>query len=144
MNIDTDQTQRVAVYGTLKRGYQANAMLSPGKFIGAGVSEERFYMMDTGWYPMLLEIDGSRRGSKVAVEVYEVPADLLQGRLDSYEGVPSLYTRKKVQVTLHDGTVTEAWIYVGRDPYDYHVYDIMYGSKGVVAWPDNCPQREDA
>jgi len=144
MNIDQEQPQRVAVYGTLKRGHHANDMLNPGTFIGAGASEERFDMMDTGGFPMLLMPDTEGEGNKIAVEVYEVPASLLTGVLDRYESVPSLYTRKIVPVTLNDGTVTAAWIYVGSDEDAYHTYDPMHGVNGVVSWPEHCQQRKEA
>ena len=42
--------------------------------------------------------------------------DLVLGRLDQYEGHPSLFKRELYTITLEDGTTREAWVYLYQYP----------------------------
>ncbi len=46
-------------------------------------------------------------GLPVLVEVYRVPVHVIETVLDSYEGVPHLYTRERDTVRLFSGEVLE-------------------------------------
>lgn len=140
---------RVAVYGTLKQGYHANAKLKrvpECTFVGRGATVGRFLMADCG-YPMLHDIkrgtahpelvggdfDIPAGAGRVAVEVYENPDMQV---LDSYEGYPSLYTRRVVVVELEDGSTVTAWIYVGGDVYEHgRAPAIAPSDDGILSWP---------
>lgn len=55
-----------------------------------------------------------KRGGKVPVVVWELqPED--EEALDFYEGYPRFYEKADVKVTLEDGTVVEAMVYVMTD-----------------------------
>ena len=55
-----------------------------------------------------------RRGGKVPVVVWELqPED--EKALDFYEGYPRFYEKEDVKVTLEDGTVVEAMVYIMTD-----------------------------
>jgi hypothetical protein len=59
-----------------------------------------------------LEGDESGVGGKVRVEVYEVAGAQLKGAIDSLEGHPKVYTRRKTPVVL-DGSAkaVDCWLY---------------------------------
>jgi len=96
-------------------------------YLGNGVTVERFYFGNVG-FPFLLrpknllqmeeDVAKTWRDSPsfpVFVEVHKVDDNLLR-RLDSYEGVPRLYTRDTVKVKLFkNGTkiLVETGIYIG-------------------------------
>jgi len=122
----------VAVYGTLKRGYHANSKMDTRgcKCLGSGVTGNTFDMTDCG-FPMLKK--NNNGGSRVIVEVYSNP-DFRE--LDSYEGVPSLYTREVIKVHLDSGATVQAWIYVGAAP---HGTPVEPDDRRLLSWP----ARED-
>jgi gamma-glutamylcyclotransferase (GGCT)/AIG2-like uncharacterized protein YtfP len=95
---------RVAVYGTLKRGFRANGMLNNASFIGVGLTSVKYRMTDVG-FPMIERAD---EGHPIRVEIYDEPNWKV---LDSYEGVPHLYERNVIQIELEDGVTTDAYIY---------------------------------
>lgn len=81
----------VFVYGTLRRG----AVNEASSFVGAEfVSESKIKgsIYDLGWYPGL-KLDDL---SEVEGDIFKVNQYQLE-RLDSYEGCPSLYSRRRVE-----------------------------------------------
>jgi len=103
----------VFVYGTLKRGGRLNGHLDPSQseFIGEGTlsSEYSMYVPDvSGWFPMLAKENTSL---KCKGEVFLVSPAILR-QLDRVEGVPSLYKREEVGVTMGNGDVLEAYTYI--------------------------------
>ena len=101
--------EKVAVYGTLKRGFRANYMMGGvGNLVGKGLTKPTYNMTDVG-FPMIEACD---KGSRVRVEVYKRPD---WDTLDSYEGVPHLYGRRVVQIEMDDGEVEDAYIYEATD-----------------------------
>ena len=118
-----NQVSKVAVYGTLKRGHRANDMLNSASLVGVGRTALTYRMTDVG-FPML-ERDSA--GHPVVVEVYDDPN---WDRLDSYEGVPSLYERHVVDIAMDDGSTEQAYIYEATDIHGCEVE----ASNGILNW----------
>lgn len=96
----------VFVYGTLKRGFWNNALLKRARFIGEGITLERFRLYTVG-FPYAVP---DPEGLPLRGEVYQVDGKTLI-ELDNLEGYPIHYLRKTVRVRLTDGREVEAYIY---------------------------------
>lgn len=112
---------RVAVYGTLKKGFVNHGLLRKAKWLGAGVTTNSYVMKNhEGRYPALMMTPEPLR-LPVMVEVYEVDDDTLKA-LDGLEGVPNLYTREEVTIELYVShqeytePKVDAFIYMGVHP----------------------------
>lgn len=100
----------VAVYGTLKRGLGNHHYIEDSKYVGKGKTKDKYPLVVSGLPYLIEEKD---KGHHVEVEVYKVDDDTLR-RLDSLEGHPNWYERKKVDIKLNTGTVVKAWIYFNK------------------------------
>lgn len=101
-----EKTVSIAVYGTLRKDegnhrFAANAISNrPCTLKGT--------LYNTGWgFPAFVQ-EGD---AQVAGELIEVTLADWAG-IDRLEGYPRLYDRKLINVTLTDGTTTEAWVYI--------------------------------
>jgi len=76
------------VYGTLRRGEPAHALLRGAPLLAQCRTDPQFTLLDMGEYPALLE------GGSTAVvgELYRVDQATLE-ELDRYEEAPELYLR---------------------------------------------------
>lgn len=122
--MESTQSHRVAVYGTLKRHQSNHRVLAGSRFVGE-CSLSSIVLYDLGPYP------GAKleRSQGVLIEVYEVDGPTF-ARLDALEGYDTaspdmgLYDRK-----LLDTPLGRAWVYI----YNHAV------SKGgeirVGGWP---------
>jgi gamma-glutamylcyclotransferase (GGCT)/AIG2-like uncharacterized protein YtfP len=94
---------RVAVYGSLKKGFYNHSLLhttdEESVYVGLWVTPPEYTMLDLGHYPGILE----GGGAPIHTEVYEV-SDQTLAMLDELEGVPSHYRRESVE-TGHFGSV---------------------------------------
>lgn len=92
---------RLFVYGSLRRGGSAHALLEGARFLGAARTAPGFELWDCGEYP------GIGRGgpAQVVGELYEVP-DAQMAELDEYEG--PLYAREILE--LEGGGQAEAYV----------------------------------
>ncbi len=97
----------VAVYGSLKRGFHNNPILSTSTFKGVDVIEG-WNMVSLGAFPGIFKGEGV-----VHIEVYEVEEEEME-RLDRLEGYPTFYNRTQVD-TEHG----KAWIYYLNNPSRY-------------------------
>ena len=99
----------VAVYGSLRRGQQAESKMARMEFVGRGVISASLYAL--GWYPGI-KFDG--KGNFTIVEVFKLPkAEQLRGAilydLDGYEGynernpAGSLFVRRQTLVAMGEG-----------------------------------------
>lgn len=102
------------VYGTLKRGCEANVLLKElgAVFVDVAVTKERHALYDIEAnderYPALL-IGGGE--SKVLGEVYLISNQALD-KLDVFEAVnEGEYIREKIEVVLGNGKTLEAYVY---------------------------------
>ena len=97
----------VAVYGTLKKGYNNyNRYLTGSKHVGAGKTKEKYPLVIKG-LPYLIEERG--KGYNVSVDVFKV-SDPVLSELDKLEGHPNWYKRKQIPVVVKGKELT-CWIY---------------------------------
>jgi len=99
---------RVFVYGTLKRGGRNHRLLAGQSFECEAATLPRYRLYDRGPYPCLVD---DVNGMAVRGEVWAVDDTTLR-RLDEYEGVPTLYTRKEIPLAGVPGPVL-AYFYNG-------------------------------
>ena len=101
---------KVAVYGSLKKGFGNHRLLKGSNMIDETFTKPEFHMGSFGAFPGIVE--GNK---KVKVEVYEVDDQTFKN-LDHLEGYPRYYNRK--EITLENGI--KAWIYfLDDEDYDY-------------------------
>lgn len=97
-------TNKVFVYGTLKRGNRTRGMDKMGNatFVDQAITTESTYSLyDLGSFPAV-----SREGdNRIMGEVWEVDNELMTV-LDHIEGYPDFYNRSLVSTTAG-----EAWMY---------------------------------
>jgi len=100
------QDNLVAVYGTLKKGYSNNSMLSNSRYIGKGKTLNK-YPLEVSGLPYLHDVKGS--GHNVDVHIYKV-SDQVLSNLDSLEGHPHHYKRSEIMIKRKNGQV-KCWVY---------------------------------
>jgi len=94
------ETLRVFVYGTLRKGQYNHYLLDKARFI-KDTRVDGFQMFSRGFFPFLYEGEGS-----IVAELYEINQRIFFS-LDLLEGYPHHYQRKIVSDVNGD----EAWIY---------------------------------
>ncbi|WP_214001099.1 gamma-glutamylcyclotransferase family protein [Arsukibacterium sp.] len=125
------------VYGTLRHhaprrtvGQQCYQLLQQhASFIAEGRLQAKLYLVD--YYPGAVISDNP--AWQVAGEVYQLkqPA-LLLAELDAYEEcgpgctMPTEYLRLQQQITLENGEMISAWVYIYNHPID-HLQQILSG-----------------
>lgn len=102
----------LAVYGTLKAGYGNHRLINTWKLFGKAVSvDDNFYMTPTqGAFPIVYTLP--HNGSRVSVELYEVPSEEALGPVDRLEGHPDWYLRTPKQFLTDKDELVEAEIYL--------------------------------
>lgn len=103
---------KIAVYGTLKKGYGNHSLISGSKFLGETKTEKIYDIYDLGPFPGV-----KRNGSTaVTVEVYEVDnvtakrVDILEGYIESNPS-QGLYDKEVCKTEFGDA---EIYIYNGE------------------------------
>ncbi len=105
---------KIAVYGTLRKGYSNNPVLGDSKLISSGLTKEKYKLTASG-IPFVTK---NEEISNVRVEVYNVSESQLP-RVDRLEGYDpenhdgSWYKRTTIPVILDNGEEIEAQIYFG-------------------------------
>jgi len=89
------------VYGTLKRGFWNNRLLSDSRFIGTGKTIDQYPMVCRG-VPFLINHAGL--GHRVLGEVYSV-SDAVLKSTDRLEGHPDWYERKMINIEMDQSPV---------------------------------------
>ena len=101
----------IFVYGTLRRGERAHALLSRARFLGEARTVAGYALIDLGAYPGLVQM-----GSGFVVgEIYEVDP-LLLAEVDGYEGHPVLFRRVGLPLNPNDRgdrPGVEGYLYTG-------------------------------
>ncbi|MCU7844333.1 MAG: gamma-glutamylcyclotransferase [Candidatus Thiodiazotropha sp. (ex Monitilora ramsayi)] len=97
-------SDRVFVYGTLRRGEVNHHLMSGAKYCGGHVTLPRYRMIHLGAYPGVVE------GGNTAIvgEIFRVNGQQLV-QLDRLEDYPRLYNRKLIPTPWGS-----AWIYTYR------------------------------
>ncbi len=103
-------SERVFVYGTLRRGGSQHIRMAGAVFVTAGSVRGRVYRID--WYPGLV-LDAA--AGPVAGEVYDVSPELFV-RLDEFEGAE--YRRVRVRVQAGRGEMENVWVWEWRGAVD--------------------------
>ncbi len=105
----------LAVYGTLRRGFKAHALLKNAKLLWSGFVKMPFRMIVHNCIPFLMPCETPK---DIYVEVYEVSKHVLEA-IDRYEGVPILYRRIEVEIPR----LGKAFIYVASGPIEGEIVD---------------------
>ena len=101
------ETNYVAVYGTLKKGYSNyKSYLSGSGYLGSGVTKDKYPLIVKS-LPYLINSKGT--GYNVEVDVFKVCDDTLY-KLDLLEGHPKWYKREMITIKLKHREVN-CWIY---------------------------------
>ena len=98
------------VYGSLKKGFDNHNLLSKyAKRLGKARTVKKFGMFEDsfGNYPYLIPA----QYNKVQGELYEIQRKELMKKIDTFEGSPEYYERKKIEVKSHHG-VQRAFVYI--------------------------------
>lgn len=99
-------TERVFVYGTLRRGGSHHFRMAGAGFAAAGFVRGRLYRID--WYPgLVLET----AGGLVTGDVFDVTPELLS-QLDEFEGAD--YRRTRTCVGTGQGDMENVWVWEWR------------------------------
>jgi len=131
------------VYGSLKKGFDNHNLLRKHtKRIGKAITMGKFGMFEDsfGNYPYLIPIPKMR----IHGELYEIQRKELLERLDTFEGYPEYYERKKILVKTHKGTV-RAFVYIqphtaipqGQKPLREWKADTDYKMKQLDTYLEN-------
>jgi gamma-glutamylcyclotransferase (GGCT)/AIG2-like uncharacterized protein YtfP len=115
-------SDRLFVYGTLMRGFDhpmAKLLSANADFIGEATCRGKLYLVRH--YPGLVLSDDAR--DIVHGELFRLRArDALLREFDMYEACgegfapPTEYVREMLEVTLADGSASEAWTYLYNWP----------------------------
>ena len=103
----------IFVYGTLKKGFRNNYLLSTSKYIGKGITKDKFglYKSICGNYPFAIE---SIKDTNIEGEIYEIASET-EFQLDILEGFPTLYLKKKIKILCENGDESEATTYLKNE-----------------------------
>ena len=102
-------SNRLFIYGTLKRGGRLNGHLEGQKFLGDAKTSKNYRLYKIGWYPGLKR---SEEGKQIFGELWEVDDKCLQN-LDRVEGAPGLFKRDFVEIADSDEKGVESYFYNG-------------------------------
>lgn len=124
---------RVAVYGSLKKGFGNHRLLEGSTFVGRSSTPGTMYSL--GGFPGV-RLGGDNETS-IAVEVYEVNDATLQ-RLDMLEGYDerrdkddNFYNRETVKLNKLDGEPTEMDVYIYELSQSYRTNNLRLVESGV-------------
>ena len=103
----SEKTFDLFVYGSLRSGHAANAMLDTCTLIGDATVNGILYDIEGRFTALIVYGDTPVRG-----ELWRCPSQLLL-QLDTYEGVSSgLFRRIATTATKADGSGAPCWLYV--------------------------------
>ena len=122
-------------YGLLMTGLRGHRYMQGSESIGPATLTSDLVMIDLGKYPGLVPAsallpDGAASSSRTTIqgELFRIPGALFRA-LDTYEGVPHAYQRRKLPVHLTGvDEAIDAWVYV-------YVGDRIHGAP-IVCPPD--------
>jgi len=117
------------VYGSLKKGFDNHHLLSKyAKRLGKARTVKKFGMFEDsfGNYPYLIPVPYA----KIEGELYEITRKELMDKIDTFEGAPEYYERKRIEVKSHHG-VQRAYVYI--QPHT----KVPQGQESLKVWTDN-------
>lgn len=93
---------RVAVYGSLRKGFGNHGRLRGAEFVGTTQTEQSYSMYSLGGFPMV-QLEGVKVGP-VTVEIYDCNDEVMRGldMLEGYRGPghSNFYDRSEVETGL--------------------------------------------
>lgn len=98
---------KVFVYGTLKKGYGNNRLLTEAEYLGEAFVEgfRMYYSWGKGSYPIVVPDK-----KKIKGEVYEIKDDRnILNNLDALEGHPNMYKRTPVKTECGQDVELYVW-----------------------------------
>lgn len=102
--------ETVFVYGTLKKAHGNHRLLKGSKYLGTGLTKNRYVMYEDG----IPYVSKSFSLTNISGELYEVSGATLDS-LDMLEGHPIWYKREKTIIKTIDKNgnikLTNAWLY---------------------------------
>jgi gamma-glutamylcyclotransferase (GGCT)/AIG2-like uncharacterized protein YtfP len=111
-NAEAQDTTRLFIYGTLKRGHGRHDWLRDQRFIGEAVTEPHYRLYNLVAYPALVEVEPGQ-GRAVQGEVWDVTADRLPV-IDRIEDVDAgLYARRVIALQSHPLQTVQAYFFLG-------------------------------
>lgn len=117
------------VYGSLKKNFDNHYLLNKyAKRVGKAITVGKFgmYEDDFGNFPYMVYEPIHR----IKGELYQINRKELLDKIDEFEGVPSLYVRKKIKVKTHKG-VNIAYAYIRENT------NIPKKQKALKIWENN-------
>lgn len=135
-----DDLHFVFVYGSLKKGLWNHVLLEEQHMVCESVTVDKYILFDGG-FPVL-GVDGMLETSdfagQVTGELYLVD-DECMGYLDSLEGHPTFYERKKIDIKVNEyaglGNSVPAWTYFGKSALEGRTELITPDENGKLTWP---------
>jgi len=108
-------TQSMFVYGTLRLDMDYRE-ITPLSGVPIGLGEARGQMYSLGGFPGVVpHATETVTGQLISYEHHDdAQWDNILEAIDFYEG--SMYRRQLTPITMHDGEVTEAWMYFPTNP----------------------------
>lgn len=106
-NYKNNKRDKLFVYGTLQHGQGRNYVLGGLKFEKATLLNYRKVEPPSLGFPFIIKEDNS----SVKGEVYYEVGQALINQIDMIEGEGKLYHRILVEITLEDGSKTNAYTY---------------------------------
>lgn len=98
-----ENTEKMAVYGTLRRDFGAHRLLGKDSFFEGTTYICGFEMVSMGGFPGAYRVEDLNKA--IFAEVYHVPKSMFND-LDRYEGHPNFYHRELVATPYGD-----VWLY---------------------------------
>lgn len=115
---ETEETELVFVYGTLKRDFNNSQIMDNNKanFISEVETIQKYCMFDLGnGFPYLQDNKNTNgMGDIIQGELWKVPKSKIKD-LDYFEGVPTLYKKGKISVKLENIVWNDVNVYFITD-----------------------------
>ena len=132
---------KIFVYGTLKRGYGNNRLLSGCEFLGEAVTAPKYDLKARG-IPFLVHGNYAVHG-----EVYEADEETVY-RMDLLEGHPNFYHRGDIVLGEFSPVSGELWsevqAYFFNEENPLHANVIPLSEDGTKVWGSSNRRTEDA
>jgi len=94
----------VFVYGTLKNGESNHRWIEDNRYIGNGITVNKYKMVGGVGFPYILDDEILNGKHNIHGEVYNIIGVENLNMLDILEGYPDLYTRKIIDIKLNNNT----------------------------------------
>ena len=113
---------KIAVYGTLRRGYGNHRRVATSTLVGEGLTKEKYTMYASG-----IPFVDKKPTCQIRVEIYEVTPEVLKS-VDSLEGHPYAYKREPIPIEMDNGDKLDAELYFYPvDPERSYLTEVVSG-----------------